>query len=122
MDYADLLPPNDNPEQTTHITPGRRPSLGLPPDLERLERVLFPAHLERAALGLAFPVFPVLAALLLERHEPDLLGLDPLGSVFGKKVVRHVLQVGLLPRRPAELAIVPEVGKLCGVLLEVSEV
>lgn len=95
-------------------------SLGLPPYLEGLERVLSPAHLERPALWFALPVSPVLATLLLEWHKPNLLCLQRLRPVLGKQVIRHVLEMGLLSCGPAQLPVVPQVGELCGILFEVS--
>ena len=85
---------------------GIPPSFRLPPYLEGLERILFPPYPERPPLGFPFPVFPVLAALLLERNESDVLRRQCLFSVFRKQVVWHVLEMGLLSCCPTQLSVV----------------
>lgn len=107
-------------QQTKQQLPSR-PASFLPPHLECLQWVLSPARLKRPPLGLAaLAVFPVLPVLLLERHKSNMLRRQRLLPVLGKQVVRHVLEMGLLSCYPAQLAIVSQMGELCGVFLEIS--
>jgi len=94
--------------------------LRLAPRLKSLQRIaLATARPEPAALVSALALaMPTCLAALAQRHEPNVVLRQRLLALLWQQVVRNVLQMGLLPRRP-QLAVVAEVVDLRRIFLKV---
>ena len=89
-----------------------------PAHLECLQGIMFLPHLEGPPVWLPPLVPSLLLIWLLEWHESHLL-CQRLLSFCWQQVVWNVLQMSLLSRRPPQVAVVPQMGKLCWIFLEV---
>lgn len=84
---------------------------------QRLQGIDLATAADLPAPAFEAPALAVLAVQLLEGDEPDVVGRERLLALRRQEVVRHVTQVGL-GARGLQLAVVPEVVQLGGVVLE----